>query len=360
MGQRQGAVAVLGLNAAFWRGRSVLITGHTGFKGGWLSLWLQRLGARVHGYALAPATDPALFHVARVADGIQHREGDLADLAGLSHCLAGAEPEIVFHLAAQALVRASYREPLATFTSNILGTAHLLEAVRRTPSVRAVVVVTSDKCYQNQEWLWPYRENEPLGGRDPYSASKACAEIITAAWRDSFPRPGLSIATARAGNVIGGGDWAADRLVPDAVRAWSRGEPLRVRYPQAVRPWQHVLEPLQGYLLLAERLHGGEAAEAWNFGPEEADMRPVGELLDRLGERWGKDAAWACDDASHPHEAGLLRLDSSQARVRLGWRPRWSLDETLVRVAGWYQAQLRGEDMHKHCLAEIDAYLEAA
>lgn len=347
---------MLGVTPAFWRDRSVLVTGHTGFKGGWLSLWLRHLGARVTGYALPPATEPALFGVARVADGIGHRLGDLDDRDALAQALLAAEPEIVFHLAAQALVKEGYRDPVGTLASNVMGTAHLLEAVRQTPGVRAVVVVTSDKCYANREWLWPYRENEALGGRDPYSASKACAEIVAAAWRDSFPRDGLAIATARAGNVIGGGDWAADRLVPDAARAWSAGEPIRVRYPQAVRPWQHVLEPLHGYLLLAERLHAGEAAESWNFGPDEADMLPVGELLDRLAGHWGDGARWIGDAQPHPHEAGLLRLDSSRARTLLGWRPRWALDQALRRTAEWYRAFHAGGDMLERCLAEIEEY----
>ncbi len=356
MGKREGTVALLEINAEFWKNRSVLLTGHTGFKGSWLSLWLQHLGARVHGYALQPNTRPALFDVAQVATGMAHRIGDLADYAALCECVEAAQPEIVIHLAAQALVKEGYRDPVGTIATNVVGTAHLLEAVRRTPSVRALLVVTSDKCYENREWLWPYRENEPLGGRDPYSASKACQEIVTAAWRDAYPREGLTIATARAGNVIGGGDWAADRLVPDAVRAWEKGDSVQIRYPQAIRPWQHVLEPLYGYLLLAERLHGGDCVGAWNFGPNEEDMQPVGNLLNRLADRWDSKVSWAADSCEHPHEAGLLRLDSSNARAQLGWRPKWRLDETLERIARWQQALRRGADMRAHCLSEIADY----
>jgi CDP-glucose 4,6-dehydratase len=352
-------VALLGLDTGFWRDRSVLVTGHTGFKGGWLSLWLRRLGARVHGYALPPATTPALFQAARLDELLQHQLGDLRDFHDLSSRLQSAQPEIVFHLAAQALVREGYRDPLGTVASNILGTAHLLEAVRHQPSVRALVLITSDKCYQNQEWLWPYRENEALGGRDPYSASKACAEIITTAWRESFPREGLSIATARAGNVIGGGDWAADRLVPDALRAWQAGEVLRVRQPLALRPWQHVLDALHGYLLLAQRLYAGEAAEAWNFGPGEEDIVPVGELLDRLARLWGQGAIWNVEATQHQHEANLLRLDSSKARSGLGWRPRWPLDTALARIVAWHNAFLDGADARQLCLADIQAFESA-
>ncbi len=346
------------MTPGFWRDKSVLVTGHTGFKGGWLSLWLQHLGAHVHGYALAPGTQPSLFMEARVGEGMSHVEADIRDLSHLKASMDAAQPEIVFHLAAQALVRESYSDPVGTMTSNVIGTMNLLEAVRSTPSVKAVVVITSDKCYENREWLWPYRENEALGGRDPYSASKACAEIVTASWRASFlDEQKVAVATARAGNVIGGGDWAADRLIPDALRAWQGGKVLQVRFPQAVRPWQHVLEPLAAYLLLAENLHHGKSAEAWNFGPSDADMRPVGGLLESLAALWGDGASWQSDALQHPHEAGLLRLDSSKAKTLLGWRPNFNIDQALEQVIRWHRAWMAGEDMRAFTLSQIDHYM---
>lgn len=359
MAERKRTLAMLGLTPDFWRGRSVFLTGHTGFKGGWLAVWLHMLGARVHGFALAPSTRPALFDVARIDELMVHRIGDIRDAADLQDAMTVAQPEIVFHLAAQPLVREGYREPVSTFATNVMGTVNLLEAARSLPSVRAVVVVTSDKCYLNREWLRSYGEEDALGGRDPYSASKACAEIATMAWRESFLSGQVAVATARAGNVIGGADWADDRLIPDALRAWEKNEPLRVRYPGAVRPWQHVLEPLHGYLLLAERLAAGEASEAWNFGPDEADMVPVGELLDRLAACWGEGAAWHGDGGEHPHEAGLLRLDSAKARQRLGWQPRWRLDQALERVVAWHRGYLGGADMRRQCELDIEDYLRS-
>lgn len=344
--------------SGFWSGKKVLLTGHTGFKGGWLTLWLQRLGADVHGYSLPAPTSPSLFDAARVLEGISHIEGDIRDQVHFATSMAAAQPDIVFHLAAQALVRQSYRDPVETMTSNVVGTMNLLEAVRNTPSVKAVVVITSDKCYENREWFWPYRENEALGGRDPYSASKACAEIVAASWRDSFlAERGVAVATTRAGNVIGGGDWAADRLVPDALRAWQDGVPLRVRYPHAVRPWQHVLEPLSGYLMLAERLYAGQGAEAWNFGPGDVDVRPVGQLLDSLAGIWGDGASWRTDALDHPHEAGLLRLDSSKARMVLGWQPRLDIEQALKMVVEWHRAWLSGADMRAFTLEQIERYM---
>ncbi len=358
MARQAGALVLLGMTPGFWREKPVLVTGHTGFKGGWLSLWLQRLGAHTHGYSLPAATRPSLFIEARVGEGMTNTEGDIRDLPHLKGCMDSARPEIVFHLAAQALVRQSYLDPAETMTSNVIGTMNVLEAARSTPSVKAIVVITSDKCYENREWHWPYRENETLGGRDPYSASKACAEIVTASWRTSFlAGQGVAVATARAGNVIGGGDWAADRLVPDALRAWQSGEPLRVRYPQAVRPWQHVLEPLAGYLLLAESLSHGKSAEAWNFGPSDADMRPVGALLDDLVALWGGGTSWQADGQQHPHEAGLLRLDSSKARTLLGWKTKFNIDQALEQVIRWHRNWMAGEDMRAFTLNQIEQYM---
>jgi CDP-glucose 4,6-dehydratase len=319
----------------FWRGRRVFLTGHTGFKGSWLTLWLRRLGADVTGYALAPETAPSLFETARAGDGIRSILADVRDLEGLRSAMTESRAEVVFHLAAQSLVRESYARPVETYATNVMGTANLLEAVRESKTVQAVVVVTSDKCYENREWVWPYRENEPLGGHDPYSSSKGCAELVAAAYRSSFfPR----IATARAGNVIGGGDWARDRLVPDLIRAFTIGEPAVLRNPLAIRPWQHVLEPLHGYLLLAERVAQGEHAEAWNFGPAEQDVRPVQWIADELVRRWGSGARWDQDRDTHPHEALTLKLDSSKARTQLRWTPRLTLGDALDWIVEWHHA----------------------
>ncbi len=347
------------LNKNFWRGRSVFLTGHTGFKGSWLSLWLQRLGARVSGYALAPPQDPNLFTVARVADGMESTLGDVRDLASLQRAMAAARPDIAFHLAAQPLVRESYQDPSGTFDVNVMGTVNFLEAARRTPSLRAAVIITSDKCYENREWPWGYRETEPLGGYDPYSASKGCAELVTAAYRRSFFAAGpIAIASARAGNVIGGGDWAADRLLPDLVRAFGAGRELALRNPKAIRPWQHVLEPLRGYLMLAERLaeSGQVHAEGWNFGPRDEDARPTLDLVRHAAELWGRGAAWAVVDAPQPHEACYLKLDCSKARALLGWRPAIGLETALEWTIAWYRAHLDGGDMHELSLRQIGAY----
>ena len=353
----------LGLSALWWRGRRVFLTGHTGFKGGWLSLWLQRLGARVYGYALDPVTEPNLYTIAHVAGSLAgDTRADVRDASALRAALCAAEPQIVLHLAAQPLVRQAYADPVATYATNLLGTVHLLEAARLCPSVRAIVNVTSDKCYENREWIWGYREGERLGGVDPYSSSKACAELASVAYRESFFRErGVGLATARAGNVIGGGDWAADRLVPDFLRASQAGTALVVRHAEATRPWQHVLEPLQGYLLLAQQLvqHGDRHAGAWNFGPQFEDSCTVRELLDRL-TRLLPGTAWEHSAVAQPHEAHTLRLDSAKARTGLGWAPRWNLTQALARTVNWHTAWRQGADMHECSNAQIAAYECAA
>ncbi|MDQ2833195.1 MAG: CDP-glucose 4,6-dehydratase [Acidobacteriota bacterium] len=350
-----------------WLGRKVFLTGHTGFKGGWLALWLAKLGAEVRGYALDPSTDPALFNTARVGSVIEDIRGDIRDGASLQRAVQEFSPEVVFHLAAQPLVRASYDDPIGTYETNVIGTARLLDTVRRTPSVRALVSVTTDKCYENKEWVWPYRETDPLGGYDPYSSSKACAEIVTAAYRQSyFPveklgRPGghmVAVATARAGNVIGGGDWSVDRLLPDLVRGFLSGEPVLIRRPHAIRPWQHVLEPLHGYLRLAERLltHEARFATAYNFGPIEDDAKPVAWIADRMTGFWGGGASWVLDEAPSPHEAGYLKLDASRARTDLQWTPKLRLEGALEFLVQWYKAWQDGSDMHAFTLEQIERY----
>lgn len=351
------------MNPAFWQGKRVFLSGHTGFKGSWLSLWLQTLGADVKGFALAPPTQPTLFEVARVAAGMESEIGDIRDARALHDSLLAFRPDIVIHMAAQPLVRLSYREPVETYATNVMGTIHLLEAVRACGSVRAVVNITTDKCYENREWVWGYRENEPMGGHDPYSSSKGCAELVTAAWQRSFfhREQITAVASARAGNVIGGGDWAEDRLVPDILRAFQAGRPVIIRNPHATRPWQHVLEPLAGYLQLAEQLweHGHDFAEGWNFGPAEGDARPVQWIVERMVADWGRDAAWRIDGEVHVHEANYLKLDCSKAHSRLHWHPVWGLETALQRITTWHQAWLDGADMHAHCLQEITEYMNA-
>ena len=344
----------------FWRGKRVFLTGHTGFKGSWLSLWLQSLGAEVHGFALAPPTTPNLFQQAQVAEGMASTIGDIRDHAAIAGAMSEFRPEIVFHLAAQPLVRLSYDQPVETYATNVMGTVHVLEAARRVDTVRAIVNVTTDKCYENKEWAWGYREDEPMGGYDPYSNSKGCSELVTSAYRRSFFRSsGVALASARAGNVIGGGDWAADRLVPDILRSFERSEPVLIRNPHAIRPWQHVLEPLAGYLTLAEQLcrQGHAVAEAWNFGPRDEDARPVQWIVEHLAERWGNCATWVLDGGDHPHEAHYLKLDISKAGGRLGWKPRWTLDTALEKITDWHQAWLARDDMRAHSLAQITAYM---
>ncbi len=345
----------------FWRGKRVLLTGHTGFKGSWLSLWLRDAGAAVTGYALEPPTTPSLFELANVGEGMDSVIGDVRDSARLGEVVARARPEIILHLAAQSVVRYSYDHPVETFAVNVVGTANVLEAARLSPGVRAVVNVTSDKCYENREWAWGYRESDPMGGHDPYSASKGCAELVTAAYRSSYchaqGRAELRIASGRAGNVIGGGDWTADQLIPDTVRAFLRKEKVRIRSPRAVRPWQFVLEPLNGYLMLAEKLWEGEApyATGWNFGPRDEDARPVSWIVERLAALWGggAGAGWELDRGPHPHEAHYLKLDCSRAHADLGWWPRLALPEALEWVAEWYRAYRDKGDLRALTLAQI-------
>lgn len=343
----------------FWAGRRVFLTGHTGFKGSWLSLWLADLGAQVHGYALAPPTEPSLFAVAKVSERLaSHRIGDVRDLDGLSDAMERVQPEIVLHMAAQPLVRYSYDAPVETFAVNVMGTVHVLEAARRIGGVTALVNVTTDKCYDNREWLWPYREGEALGGHDPYSNSKACSELVTAAYRASFHGEGQPwIATARAGNVIGGGDWAKDRILPDIFRALDSGERLQIRHPGATRPWQHVLEPLSGYLALAEHLvrSGGDAASAWNFGPVDADARPVSWILEQIAAL-APELAWDVTGTPGVHEANFLKLDSARARGLLGWAPRWRLNAALEKTLAWHRAWRDGTDMAAFSIGQIHNY----
>jgi CDP-glucose 4,6-dehydratase len=345
----------------------VLLTGHTGFKGSWLSLWLQSMGAQVVGYALAPPTKPSFFEVANVGKGMTSIVGDIRDLENLRKVFAEHKPEIVIHMAAQALVRYSYIEPVETYSTNVMGTVNLLEAVRSTPSVKAVVNVTSDKCYENREWAWGYRENEAMGGYDPYSNSKGCAELVTSAYRNSYFHPekyethGVALASGRAGNVIGGGDWAGDRLIPDIMRAITEGKPVNIRNPHAIRPWQHVLEPLSGYLQLAQNLYeeGPTCAEGWNFGPNDEDAKPVQWIVENLTKDWGEGASWVLDGGNHPHEAHYLKLDCSKAKARLNWHPRWRLETALGAIIEWHRAYRENKDMRELSLMQIGHYVRS-
>jgi CDP-glucose 4,6-dehydratase len=345
-----------------WSGCRVFLTGHTGFKGSWLGLWLARLGARVRGYALDPATSPNMFSLARAGDLVEDVRGDILDFAKLRDSLAEFAPQVVFHLAAQPLVRRSYADPLGTYAANVMGTAHLLQAVREVSGIKAVVCITTDKCYENREWVWPYRESDPLGGYDPYSSSKACAELVAAAFRNSFFASSnlqdhrVGVATARAGNVIG--DWSEDRLVPDLVLGFLSEEPTRIRRPQAIRPWQHVLEPLRGYLQLAERLLAGdrEFAAAFNFGPREDDAWTVERIATKLAGLWGGGARWINDPDPGLHEAAYLRLDSSKARTQLKWNPKLTIEPALEWTVEWYAAFARGADMQAFTMQQIAAY----
>lgn len=348
------------VNTDFWYGKRVFVTGHTGFKGSWLSLWLQSLGAEVKGFSLEPPTSPSLFEQANVADAMISDIGDIRELAVIQKSMVEFDPEIVIHMAAQPLVRQSYREPVETYSTNVMGTIHVFEAARKCASLKAIVNVTTDKCYENREWVWGYRENEPMGGHDPYSNSKGCSELVTSAYRNSFfnTPDSASVASARAGNVIGGGDWAEDRLIPDALRAFEENRPVVIRSPRATRPWQHVLEPLSGYLNLAEKLYlfGDEYAEAWNFGPNDDDVVPVGQVIDYLVKNWPNDATWLPDNTKQPHEAQLLKLDISKAVKRLQWEPVWSLDQALNSIVEWHSALRHGFNMAEITREQIKKY----
>lgn len=365
MGLWQSSLAGLVMNdRMFWKGKKVLITGHTGFKGGWLSLWLQRLGANVLGYALHPPTTPSLYEIAQVAEGMESIIGDIRDLEHLKTIIAENKPEIIIHMAAQPLVRHSYKNPLETYTTNVIGTVNVLETIRHSGCVHVAIIVTSDKCYQNNEWMWGYRENEPIGGYDPYSSSKGCAELVTAAYRNSyFPekdyeRHGVAIASVRAGNVIGGGDWSEDRLIPDIMKTFMENRPVIIRNPKAIRPWQHVLEPLNGYLCLIEQLweRGSEFVGAWNFGPYDEDAKPVSWIVERMVSLWGEDSHWEIDKGEHPHEAYYLKLDCSKAKNLLGWSPRLNLSTTLDWIVEWYRSYQQNQNMRHLTETEISRY----
>jgi CDP-glucose 4,6-dehydratase len=357
----------MGIDRTFWNGKRVFLTGHTGFKGAWLSLWLATMGAKVTGYSLDPPSQPNLFDVARVGEQLAgHHHADILDLPKMQSVMAAAEPDLIIHMAAQSLVRLSYREPVYTYAANVMGTAHVLEAARNVPSAGGVVVVTSDKCYENLELGHPYRETDPVGGHDPYSSSKACAELVAGSYRASFASVDArqKIASGRAGNVVGGGDWAVDRLIPDCVRAFAQGKPVVLRYPDAIRPWQHVLEPLAGYLILGQRLlqpEGNHYAAAWNFGPESSGEANVGDVAADIARLWGDGAQVEFERATATHhEAGLLRLDSGKARIELGWKPRWPLDRCLKETVAWYRAWQSGEDMQRFSVDQIELYLASA
>ncbi|WP_019532852.1 CDP-glucose 4,6-dehydratase [Paenibacillus ginsengihumi] len=356
------------IDRQFWQGKRVFVTGHTGFKGSWLSMWLHSLGAVLTGYSLAPPTRPSLFEAGRVGGCTRTVTGDVRQLERLVRTMDEANPDIVIHMAAQPLVRTGYRMPVQTYETNVMGTVHLFEAVRIVANgkrrIKAVVHVTTDKCYENQEWPWGYRESDPLGGHDPYSSSKACSELIAACYRSSYFSPaahashGVAVASARAGNVIGGGDWAADRLLPDCLRALACGEPIELRHPGATRPWQHVLEPLSGYLLLAQRLYeeGPAYSGGWNFGPDDQDVQPVESVVRKVCEMWGAGTAYSVQPGEHPPEAHALKLDCSKAKSELGWSPRWRLDQAIRKTVEWTKAYQAGQDARELCLAQIAEY----
>ncbi len=352
------------LDHAFWRGRKVFLTGHTGFKGSWLCLWLEKLGAEVVGYALEPPTEPSLFEQAQVAGSVHSIFADIRDYQKLKSAIDDFRPDVVLHMAAQSVVRKGYDDPVDTYSTNVMGTVHVFEALRQLRRPCVVVNVTSDKCYANQEWAWGYRETEPMGGHDPYSNSKGCAELVTTAYRDSYFSPstldqhGVALGSARAGNAIGGGDWTSNQLIPDLMRAFLKGESCFIRNPYAIRPWQFVLEPLHGYLLLAEKLARDPSrfASGWNFGPQEGDARPVEWIANELVGAWGRNASWTRDTSVHPHEAHFLKLDTSKARAELGWGPVLCLKDALQWIAEWYGAFQAGADLNAFTRSQIDRY----
>lgn len=356
---RQSSLESLGMKKNFWSDRKVFLTGHTGFKGGWIALWLTNLGAKVYGYSLSVPTFPSFFSETKLEHLIEYSFiGDIRDLETLTKSMQSSKPSIIIHMAAQSLVRNSYQNPVDTFSTNLIGTVNLLESVRQTSTVEAVVNITTDKCYENKEWVWSYREKDQLGGHDPYSSSKACAEIATAAYRKSFlADAGINLASVRAGNVIGGGDWADDRLIPDFLRAIEADKTLLVRSPHAIRPWQHVLEPLSGYLLLAENLVNGgfEFAEAWNFGPDDSDAKPVSWIVDHLCQKFN-GLRWKTMNETRKYESSLLKLDSSKAKMKLNWSPRWTLDTALDKTIEWYLAWKEGQSMKEISLKQIELY----
>lgn len=349
------------IDAGFWNGKRVLITGHTGFKGSWLSIWLQSMGSVLRGAALKPATAPSMFEIANVEKGIESCILDIREFSKVRECIADFQPEIIFHMAAQPLVRLSYNQPIDTYATNVMGTVHVLEAARSVDCVKAIVNVTTDKCYENREWVWGYREDEPMGGHDPYSASKACSELVTSSYRKSFfdlTRSGL--ATARAGNVIGGGDWSKDRLIPDLITNLQNNQSTQIRNPRATRPWQHVLEPLSGYMMLAEQLYNKPKhfSEAWNFGPEDADVKQVDWIANKICALWGNDAQWETDQELHVHEANWLKLDITKAKYQLGWQPKWTINEALEHTVEWYSEFMFGSNMSEFTEKQIKLYMK--
>lgn len=349
------------IDPSFWAGRNVFLTGHTGFKGSWLSLCLKRLGANVTGYALEAPTDASIYEIARVEEVMRLSVyGDVRDAVSINQAMQESKPEIVIHMAAQSLVRDSYSDPVETYSTNVMGTVNVLEAARSTSSVKAILNITTDKCYENKEWIWGYRENDPLGGHDPYSNSKACAELISSSYRKSFLREvGIGLATARAGNVIGGGDWAKDRIVPDAMRAFTQNQPLVIRNPLSTRPWQHVLEPLSGYLLLCQQLieKPKEFDQGWNFGPNDDDVQTVSSLANIMVRVWAEESQWVLDNGAYQHEARDLKLDCSKAKTLLKWSPIWDLEKALTETIQWYKAWHNKNNMHEFTLNQIDGYL---
>jgi len=346
------------IDQEFWKGKRVFLTGHTGFKGSWLSLWLCSLGAEVRGYALNPPTSPSLFNEAKIDTILDSQIADIRDQDILYESMTGFNPDILIHMAAQPLVRYSYDAPIETYEVNVIGTAKVLEVARSCPNLKAIVNITTDKCYENDDRSEGYKENDPMGGYDPYSSSKGCAELVASSYRRSFLQDqGIGIASVRAGNVIGGGDWADDRLIPDILRSFEKNKPVVIRNPKATRPWQHVLEPLSGYLLLAQNLYKDQKkyAEGWNFGPNEKDVQPVDWILNKMISKW-PNSSWELDNNSSPHEADFLKLDISKAKSKLGWSPVWELSQTLEKIVSWHQAWLNKDDIQAVCLTEIEEY----